>query len=159
MDPVSWETIEAVVGPPAPEVEAYVDGMGEDLRDEAPYDAVKAVHDALARDLGEERTPAGQGEVFLVAYLLERAGVVSPGGRPSDDGVSFPSVAERRPDGDRLRELFWGRERTMWWLGIRLGVHWALVRYWLYEEEIPLRERNFPAETTARIRAYRERDG
>jgi hypothetical protein len=29
------------------------------------------------------------------------------------------------------------------------------VRYWLYEDGIPLRERNFAAETMARIRAYR----
>lgn len=155
LDPVSWETIEAVVGPPAAGVVEYVDRMQDDLRGEDPYVAVKAIHDAISSDPDATTVP-GQGEVFVVAYLLERRGVISPGG--ADAGGGFPSIVDRRPDGDRLRELFWEPERTMWWLAIRLGVHWALVRYWLYEDDIPLRERNFPEESMERIRAYRERE-
>lgn len=173
-DPVRWTTVEAVEGPPAATVEAYVDRTSEEVRDADPYDAVKTIHDALARERGEEPTLPGQGETFVTAYLLEREGVIEPGGPDAGDGGrnpdpnggegrngggdGFPSVVARRPGGDRLRELFWERERTMWWIAIRLGVHWALVRYWLYEESIPLRERNFPPERMERIRAHRDRE-
>ncbi len=44
----------------------------------------------------------------------------------------------------------------MWWTATRVGVHWALVQYWLYEEDIPLQERNLTNESMARVRAYRE---
>jgi hypothetical protein len=165
MDPVHWDDIVAVTGQPGEAVEARVDRMADDLQDADPYQAVKAVHDALAAAEASPGMP-DQGEVFLVAYLLERDGVVDPDGEvgpDSNDGpavadanAGFPSVAQRRPDDDRLRELFWEPPRTMWWVAVRLGVHWALVRYWLYEADVPLRERTFTAETLAAIRDHRE---
>lgn len=154
LDPVHWDVIEAAVGPPAPEIESFVERMRDDVRDAEPYVAVKAVHDALDEALGEDLAVAGQGEVYLVTYLLEKEGVIDPGAGAAARGL--PSLVDRRPDGDRLRELFWEPERTMWWLGIQLGVHWALVRYWLYEADIPLRERNFPPAAMERIRDHRE---
>ena len=149
LDPVEWKTIEAAVGPPAEDVVAYVDRLQGDVRGEDPYVAVKTIHDAISEDLGS--SVSGQGEVFVSAYLLERRGIVEPG-----ETTELPSLVARRPNADRLRELFWERERTMWWIAIQVGVHWALVRYWLYEADIPLQERNFTAESMAKIRAEQE---
>jgi len=147
LDPVHWDDVVAVTGPPGEHVEARVDAMADDLRGRTPYEAVKAVHDSLAADPDADAGPPDQGEVFLVAYLLERDGLVDP-----DDGP-LPSVADRRPDDESLRATFWDPPRTMWWVAVRLGVHWTLVRYWLYEASVPLRERTFTPETLAEIRA------
>lgn len=157
-DPVSWETIEATIGPPAQEVEEYVEKIGGEVRDEDPYDAVKTVHDELSADLGEEgRSVPGLAEVFITAYLLEQRGIISA----SDDGAGgeYQSLVGRRPSSERLDELFWERERTLWWIGILTGVHPSLVTYWLYEDDIPLMERNLGAESMAEVRAYRESEG
>ncbi|MFB6138041.1 MAG: hypothetical protein ABEJ42_06845 [Halobacteriaceae archaeon] len=154
LDPVSWEEIAAVLGPPAPAVTAAVERHRDDLRDVPPYEAVKTVHDALAADPDGADVP-DQGEVLLVTYLLERDGVVDLDAAP-ETGV--PSVLARRPSDERLRELSWDRERTMWWIAVRLGVHWSLVRYWLWEADVPLKERNFGPESMAKLRAHRDGD-
>jgi hypothetical protein len=155
-DPVSWETREAALGAPAAEVEEYVDRLTAEVRGEEPYAAVKTVHDSLSEDLeDEERSVPGLGEVFITAYLLEKRGVIGPS---AGDRGEYPSLVDRRPPTDRLRELFWARERTLWWIGIVTGVHPSLVTYWLYEDDIPLMERNYTAESMARIRAFRERE-
>ena len=154
LDPVSWDTIKATIGPPAPEVTEYVEQLQEDVRDEDPYVAVKTIHDALNADFGTDLSVPGQGEVFITAYLLEQNGIISPNDDDADS--EFPSLLDRRPSSDRLHELSWERERTMWWIAIQVGVHWALVRYWLYEDDIPLKERNFSEESMEQIRAHRE---
>jgi hypothetical protein len=154
-DPVSWQTREAALGSPAPEIEEYVETMEEDVREKGPYDAVKTIHDALSEDFGEAgRTVAGLGEVFITAYLLEKKGVVTPDS--SNTEHSYRSLVERRPDSEQLDELFWEHERTLWWIGILVGVHPSLVSYWLYEDDIPLMERNYTEASMEQIRAYRE---
>ncbi|MEF8907036.1 MAG: hypothetical protein V5A13_04160 [Haloarculaceae archaeon] len=153
-DPVSWETRAQALGDPAAEVEEYVGRLAVDVRGEDPYAAVKAVHDALSEDLAdEERSVPGLGEVFITAYLLEKRGVIDP-----EEGGEYPSLVARRPSTDRLRELFWDRERTLWWIGIVTGVHPSLVTYWLYEDDIPLMERNYTGEAMERIRAQQEKE-
>lgn len=152
-DPVSWDAIEATIGPPAPEVTEHVEKMREEVYAEDPYDAVKAIHDALYED-DADRTVPSLGEPFVTAYLLEKAGIIAPG--DGETGSEYRSIVERRPDSERLRELFWERERTLWWIGLLTGVHPSLVTYWFYEDGIPLMERNYTEESLERIRAHRE---
>lgn len=84
-DPVSWETREAALGPPAPEVEEYVEMMERDVREKDPYDAVKTIHDALSEDYGEaDRTVPGLGEIFITAYLLEKKEIITPSSSTSE---------------------------------------------------------------------------
>lgn len=150
-DPVSWETAERAVGAPAAEVTAMVDEMGEAMEgaDEPPYEAVKAIHDAL--DTAERSVPSA-GEPFVTAYLLEKEEIIAP-----EDG-EYRSLVDRRPSAERLRELFWDRGRTLWWIGLLAGVHPSLVTYWLYEADIPLMERNYGEESMERIRAVPKGD-
>lgn len=68
----------------------------------------------------------------------------------------YRSIVKRRPTNERLRELFWEQERTLWWIGILAGVHPSLVTYWFYENDIPLMERNYTEESMEKIRAHRE---
>ena len=152
-DPVTWKTIEAAFGPPAPEVAARVERLRDDVSDEDPYVAVKTIHDSLY-DEGVERTVPSLGEPFVTAYLLEKAGIIAPS--DGDTEREYRSLVARRPDGDRLEELFWERKRTLWWIGLLVGVHASLVKYWLYEEDIPLMERNFTERSMDRIRSVRE---
>lgn len=151
-DPVSWETSETVLGPPASEVTNLVEEMQGEVYDENPYDAVKTIHDALY-EADFERTVPSLGEPFITAYLLEKNGVISP--EKDDDGSEYRSIVKRRPSNEHLRELFWGRERTLWWIGILAGVHPSLVTYWFYENDIPLMERNYAEESMEQIRAQR----
>lgn len=152
-DPVSWETSVAALGSPASEVTDIVEQMQEEVHDTTPYDAVKTLHDALYTE-DVDRTVPSVGEPFITAYLLEKNGVIVP---DEDDTESdYRSIVERRPSSDRLRELFWERQRTLWWIGILTGVHPSLVTYWLYEDDIPLMERNYSEESMEQIRAYRE---
>lgn len=156
-DPVSWETVEAAIGPPAPAITASVDRFRDQIAGADPYDAVKVIHDALA-DTEGDRTVPGLGDPFLIAYLLEKDGIISPDG--DETGGDYRSIVERRPEDERLMELFWARERTLWWIGVLAGVHPSLVTYWFYEADIPLMERNYTAESMAQIRSVREsRDG
>lgn len=145
-DPVSWGAIEEVRGPPAAEVAARVEAMASKLEGEKPYVAVKAVHDALASGT-EERSVPGLADPFITAYLLEKRGVISP-----DTVNDYRSLVERRPSTERLRELFWEEQRTLWWIGVVTGVHPSLVTYWCYEDNIPLMERNISEDALEQIR-------
>lgn len=152
-DPVSWETIEGTFGPPASEVVEHVDRMKDEVYDKDPYDAVKTIHDALYAD-DIDRTVPNLGEPFITAYLLEKKGIITPSN--DDAGSNYHSLVERRPNSERLRELFWERERTLWWIGLLAGVHPSLVTYWFYEDDIPLMERNHSEGSMEQIRAFRE---
>lgn len=152
-DPVPWETVEAAIGPPAAEVTAQVERMEEAARGSEPYDAVKTIHDALYAD-DIERTVPSLGEPFVTAYLLEKHGIITPG--DDDTRGEYRSLVERRPTSQRLEELFWERQRTLWWIGLLVGVHPSLVTYWFYEADIPLMERNFAEASMEEIRAHRE---
>ena len=155
-DPVSWETSEAALGPPAAEVTELVEQLQGEVHERDPYNAVKTLHDALyEKDV--DRTVPSLGEPFITAYLLEKNDIITP---ENDDRRSeYRSIVNRRPSKERLRELFWERERTLWWIGILAGVHPSLVTYWFYENNIPLMERNYTDESMEQIRAHRdERD-
>ncbi|MFB6219177.1 MAG: hypothetical protein ABEH77_08405 [Halobacteriaceae archaeon] len=145
LEPVPWDAIEAAVGPPADDVRPYVDALGEEVAGEPPATAVKTVYDAWKGDLGEDRTTADQGAAYVIAYLLERRG--------HTEGV----LLDRKPGPERLRELFWEREHTLWWMAVETGVHYALVSYWLYEESVPLARRNLTTDTREQVDAYEER--
>ena len=147
-DPVPWDVREAAIGTPAAEIAEAVERRRADVSGDDPYHAIKTVHDSLYA-AEAERTVSSLGEPFITAYLLERRGVIDPGGE-------YRSVVDRRPSSDRLEELFWERERTLWWIGMVVGVHPSLVTYWLYEDDIPLMERNYTAESLAKIRASKE---
>lgn len=152
-DPVPWETVEAAIGPPASEVTEHVDRMGDEVYEKDPYDAVKTIHDALYED-DVDRTVPSLGEPFVTAYLLEKRGIIAPGSDETE--TEYRSLVERRPTAERLEELFWERERTLWWIGMVVGVHPSLVTYWCYEDDIPLMERNYTDESLDQIRAGRE---
>lgn len=145
MDPIEWDVIEAVVGPPAPDLQQHVDDMTAQVADEKSFTAVKTVYDTWKSQLGAKRTLPDQGAAMLVTYLLERAGAIDLG--PS-------SIVDRRPSSEHLEKLFSDREYTMWWIATLTGVHWVVVRYWLWEDDISLRERNFSTETMEKIRAH-----
>lgn len=150
LDPVSWEELIATGGEPAANVAPAIDRLEDEIQGLSPYETVKTVHDALSADLDEaDRRVPGLGEVFVTAYVLEQRGHIHP-------GDEYRSVVDRRPDGDRLRRLFWERERTIWWIGILAGVHPSLVTYWLFEADIPLMERNLTDERLAAVRASRD---
>lgn len=147
-DPVPWEAYETALGPPAAEVVDYVDRLANDVADKSPYEAVKTVHDALATELdADERSVPGLGDPFVTAYLLESRGIVDAG------DLGYDSLVERRPSEKRLRDLFWEREYTLWWIGVLTGVHASLVTYWCYELDVPLMERNLTAESLAAVRS------
>lgn len=150
-DPVSWGTIETAIGPPASEITVHVEQLQEEVTGADAYEAVKTVHDAIDES-GVDRTVSSVGEPFVTAYLLERAGVIAPA-EDAPDG--YRSIVHRRPETDRLRHLFWDEKRTLWWIGLLAGVHPALVTYWLYEDDIPLMERNFTDDSMEKIRAVR----
>lgn len=152
-DPVPWETREAVLGPPAPEITEAVERMRDDVRGAEPYVAVKTIHDRLY-EIDRDRTVSSFGEPFVTAYLLEKEGIIAPG--EDDAEPAYRSLVERRPSRERLRELFWEEERTLWWIGVLTGVHPSLVTYWFYEYDVPLMERNYSEEALEEIEAYRE---
>lgn len=124
--------------------------MQSDLDGASPYRAVKTVHDALDREDTDRSVPS-MGDPFVIAYLLEQAGVIE-----TDSQTDYRSIVDRRPDAATLREWFWEERYTLWWIGVMTGVHPSLVTYWLYEDDIPLMERNYGEASMARIRAMRD---
>ncbi|UPV98886.1 hypothetical protein M0R88_10110 [Halorussus gelatinilyticus] len=150
LTPVPWEDLEAATGPPtATEVREYVAEMTGEVSDaEADrdgFETVKTAYDAWKTDRGEDRALSDQAAAFVVAYLLEREGVIDLSDAPQG------SLVERRPSAERLRELFWEREQTLWWIAVECGVHYSLVTFWLWEDDVPLAERNLSDATQRQI--------
>lgn len=149
-DPVPWTVVEATIGPPAHDLRQYIDELQDRVRWKNPYDAVKTVHDALA-EMDEDLSVSDLAEPFITAYLLEKNGVIIPG-----DEEEYRSIVNRRPSGEQLENLFRERKRTLWWIGILTGVHPSLVTFWLWEDDIPLLERNFNEDSMQKIRTHPE---
>lgn len=157
MDPVSWEEIEAISGPPAAtEVVPYVEQHEEEIRENVakhgpddPYENVKTIYDEWKSDLGEDRQLSDQGAAYVITYLLERERFADLRGRGQG------TLLKRYPGADELRERFWEREQTLWWMAVELGVHHSLVTFWLWKKDIPLAERNLSDETVQQIEAER----
>jgi hypothetical protein len=144
LEPVSWDAIEAAVGPPADDVLPYVEALADEVAGDPPAVAVKTVYDAWKAGLGEDRSTDDQGAAYVIAYLLERQSAL---------GDWSHSLTGRKPGRERLHELFWEREHTLWWMAVEAGVHYTLLTYWLYEESVPLARRNLTAETREAIDA------
>lgn len=149
MDPVPWADVIAVRGVPGEELQPFIQRDVADLDGLAPADAVKMVSDDWTETLGEERTLDDQGAAYLIAYLLEHRGVIDLADAEAFDGP----LLERKPDDERLRELFHEEGRTLWWIAVECGVHHALVSRWLYEADIPLLARNLTDETREKLAA------
>jgi hypothetical protein len=151
MDPVAWADVEAATGPPAAtEVVEYVEAWLSEADlcyPPEPYDAAKEIYDEWKTDLGEDRRLPDQGAAFVITYLLERERAIDLRGRGQG------TLLKRHPGADELREMFWEQEQTLWWMAVESGVHYSLVTYWLWEEDIPLAERNLSDETARRIAA------
>jgi len=77
-----------------------------------------------------------QGDTFVYAYKLEESGYAEYG---SDETDPY-SFVERRPSEGTLHELYWERERNLTEIALRFGVDEELIRYWLFEMDIPLKE-------------------
>ncbi|ELZ12214.1 hypothetical protein C479_05383 [Halovivax asiaticus JCM 14624] len=144
---VPWADVIAVRGVPGEELQPFVQRDAPDLDGRSPAEAVKVVYDDWKETLGDERTLDDQGAAYLIAYLLEHRGVIH-----LDDTDAFGgSLLDRKPDDERLRELFHDEERTLWWIGVECGVHHSLVSRWLYEADIPLLARNLNDETVRKL--------
>lgn len=156
-DPVDWEAIVAVRGEPGVQVRRYVDRLAEDVADDPPGVAVKTVYDTWKEKRGADRSPSDQGAAFLIAYLLEQKGVLALE-TASGDGPSLPSMSDRRPAPDTLEAWFWEREWPLWYVAVETGTHMSLVYYWLWEDDVPLMERNFLDDTLAEIKSHQSED-
>jgi len=118
LTPVPWADVEAAAGPPtATEVEEYVAELTSETSgaDREAFETVKAVYDEWKADRGEERALSDQAAAFVVASLLEREGAIDLSDTPQG------SLVERRPSAERLRERFWEREQTLWWIAVECG--------------------------------------
>lgn len=149
MDQVPWEDVIAVRGIPGEELQPFVQRDAPDIEGRSPAEAVKTVYDDWKETLGEDRTLDDQGAAYLIAYLLEHRGVI----HLADTDAFGGSLLDRKPDDERLRELFHEEERTLWWIAIECGVHHSLVSRWLYEADIPLLARNLGDETAEKLAA------
>jgi len=79
-----------------------------------------------------------QGDVFVFSYMLEDAGFAEFSGVDSEPD----SFSERKPDHDTLFNLYWEDGRELTELAVRFGVDTALIKYWMYELDIPLRKQD-----------------
>lgn len=85
----------------------------------------------------EHRYPqVTQGDTFVFAYKLEESGYAEYGSEETDPH----SFVERQPSEDTLRELYWERERDLTEIALRFGVDEELIRYWLFEMDIQLKQ-------------------
>lgn len=130
-------------------MEAYVERHADDVQEDPPAVAVKTGYDDWKADRFAESDLSAQAAAFLIAYLLERRGAIELGG-------PMPSLVERRPAPERLRQLVHEREQTLWWIAVTHGVHYSLVTRWCYEADVPLLRRNVTDETFRQIRERRE---
>jgi hypothetical protein len=153
-DPVQWDTIEAVRGAPAEQVTTYVERLRDSVADDPASASIEAVYNEWKGDLGEERVPSDQGAAFLIAYLLEQEEVLNS--EETDDTTTYPSMIARRPSAGRLHEMFWDLEYPMWLMAVETGTHMSPIYHWLWEENIPLMERNFPEKDLQQIKSHQQ---
>jgi hypothetical protein len=77
-----------------------------------------------------------QGDSFVFAYKIEESGYAEYGSEQTDPD----SFVERQPSEDTLHDLYWERERDLTEIALRFGVDEELIRHWLFEMDIPLKE-------------------
>ncbi|GAA0245727.1 hypothetical protein ACFFQF_04920 [Haladaptatus pallidirubidus] len=109
------------------------------------WPGIKRAYDKWKTEYKRDGDP-DQGATYLLAYLAELDEIATvPGDR---------SLLDRRPDEETLRTWSWDENQTMWAIAIRTGTHFAVVKYWLREDDIPLKWRNFGEESKARLRKF-----
>jgi hypothetical protein len=147
-DPVRWEDIDRAFERTFYDCPAVYDARRDEFETDwwqgltTVYDAWKTEH---KRDGDHD-----QGAAYLLAYFAARDGfTVGPDADRSGD--SLAGVGERRPDADTLERWFWDERRPMWAIAVRTGTHFALVKYWLREDDVPLMWRNFTHESRERL--------
>lgn len=149
--PVEWDDLAALR--PEPNCKAVFSAHRDEL---STVDTLEAAVNHLYEELhieynDDERVP-DQGAAFIFAYLVEQADLASFADGSSSNGTFTPlSLADRKPNADRLRHLFWEQEMVPWWIAVRFGVHYSLAIYCMWEANIPLMRRNVPADTLAQI--------
>lgn len=84
----------------------------------------------------DQRHIQTQGDTFVFAYKLEESGYAEYGSEELDP----ESFVERKPTRDTLYELYWDDEQGLTEIALRFGVAEELIRYWLFEMDIPLKE-------------------
>ena len=155
--PVDWATLEAAGVRPEPTCRALFERHRDALEEFGTrYEAVEYLKRVATDELDASERPPDQGLVYVLAYLVEREGVAPQ--TEESPGALGVSLLERRPDPGAMERRFWDDERMFWWLAVEYGVHYSLVVYWFWEEDVPLMRWNIPEERWPAIDAVRETD-
>lgn len=138
-DPVRWSELNSA-------------GLDEPLRNlstiyqdqENNLDPAKEWTETLATLKDEYEDMWGQaprsGDDHTFVYRLEEDGYADLG---KDSFAVVDSISERKPDRDTLVEFYWTEDTSLGEIAIRYGVSEELVEYWLKEEDIDRKKRDF----------------
>ncbi len=145
-DPVQWNDIDRAFDRTFYDCpQAFETHRGE--FDHGWWPGLKRVYDRWKTAYKRNGEP-DQGAAYLLSYLAELDGVATV---PEDE---LPVLLDRKPGREILKKWFWDEEQTMWAIAVRTGTHFALVKYWLREEDVPLQWRNFGDESKSRLEAF-----
>lgn len=153
-DPVDWDSIEKAVGRSARACEEVFENHHEEIEEGSTVQEAVWHLDTIWKSKPEdERSVPDQGAAYLFAYLLEKEGIVSYNLNESETSIEPKSLVDRKPDAETLRKLFWEDELVLWQIAVEYGVHYSLVTYWFWEEDVPLMRWNITQERLEKIDA------
>ncbi|MUV60615.1 ParB/RepB/Spo0J family partition protein [Halobacterium sp. CBA1126] len=145
---IDWDTIDSSGAQRhLQEVESNFKSIKQNVPDSGAWNNV------LGQAVEEFRKSAGKSpdekRRYILSYLLENEDKIDIS---SDESAEVTGLAHRQPPADKLRELYWEEELTITDIAILHGVHPELVKFWMREEEVPLRREDLPKRERERIR-------
>ena len=138
---VHWDELEEICLGSIPLVstlESIFDKERSNVGERDWFSAAHFLYQEFADEHAVEHDTHAIHQVFL--YLLETNGYVAFAGNLSDPESDEPlSLTARRPSADKLEELYWAEGQTTGEISLRYSVNTRLVRFWMYEHDIPIR--------------------
>lgn len=150
LEPVPWDYIDRAFDRTFYNCPAAFEAHREQF-DAGWWQGLMSMYDAWKSEYKRDGDP-DHGAAYLLAYFAERGSLTI--GPNTTSAESLAGLRDRRLDTDTLEQWFWDERRTMWAIAVRTGTHFALVKYWLREDDVPLMVRNFGPESRGRLAEF-----
>lgn len=146
---VDWDTIEkaGVFDDIENRETLFKDSQGQISEKNAWVDSLRF----LKSQYESEYSSPDQGDTYTFMYLLEAEGFADL----TEESSEGTSISERKPSAEELESDYWTdgnkTELDLQEMAIKYGVHEELIKYWLREESVFLKKKEFSEPVRNRI--------
>ena len=144
---VDWNTIDSSGAQPRlRRTEATFQNIRANVPDSGSWaDSLQKAVEEFRKSAGEPPEEDGR---YILSYLLEDEGKIDVS---ADESAEVTGLSHRKPATDKLRRLYWDEGLTITDIAILRGVHPELIKFWMREEDVPIRKEDLPKTDQDRI--------